>query len=190
MVASQSELLHEPALSYAYPLYRNMLDNSIIFMYHGPITPDLVVDVLSMVEYRLGDAKEDRRISKKLFNIMVESFSLGEDQRRGHSVLIVRQLPYLYAVSIGRRIPSGVVYQVKAFLDWVNTLSPEQLREEYHRSLQAKEADKPQSIGGVPLISILDLARKSHDFLHYAFEYLDDEDSFLSVEARIRKNMV
>ncbi|MCX7606570.1 MAG: DUF6272 family protein [Bacteroidia bacterium] len=188
MVAPQSELLHEPALSYAYPLYRNMLDNSIVFMYHGPITPDLVVDVLGLVEYRLGDTGEDRRVSKKLFNIMVESFTLGEDNRRGHAALVVRQLPYLYSVCIGRRIPSPLVYQVKAFLDRVNTLSPDQLREEYHRLLQSREPDQVQFIGGIPSISVLDLARKSHDFLHYVFEYVDDEDTFFSLEARIRKN--
>lgn len=187
MVASHSELLHQPALSYAYPLYRNMLDNSILFMYHGPITPDLVVDILSLVEYRLGDSGEDRRISKKLFNIMVESFTLGEDNRRGHAVLVVRQLSYLYSVGIGRRIPSPLVYQVKGFLDWVNTLSPEKLREEYHRMLQQGDPHQLPSVGGVPAISILDLARKSHDALDYAFEYLDDEDTFFSLEARIRK---
>ncbi|MCS7189497.1 MAG: DUF6272 family protein [Bacteroidia bacterium] len=189
MVATQPELLHRPALSYAYPLYRNMLDNSIVFIYHGPISPDLVVDVLNLVEYRLGDKGEDRRISKKLFNIMVETFVLGEQQSRGHAALIVRQLPYLYSVSIGRRISSPSVYEVKAYLDWVNTLLPEQLREEYHRLLQNKAPELPQHVGGIPSISILDLARKSNDILHYNFEYLDAEDSFFSLEARIRKNI-
>ena len=188
MDASQAELLHSPALSYAYPLYRNMLDNSIVFMYHGPITPDLIVDVLSLVEYRLGDTREERRISKKLFNIMVESFTLGENgSQKGYATLVVRQLPYLYTVSIGRRVRSDLVHEVKHFLDWVNTLSPDQLRESYHQLLQAKEPGREQLVGGVPAISILDLARKSHDILLYSFEFLNDEDSFFALEATIRK---
>ncbi|MEN3041610.1 MAG: DUF6272 family protein [Bacteroidia bacterium] len=187
MVAVDSELLHEPALSYAYPLYRNMLDNNIVFMYNGPITTDLMVDVLNLVEYRLEDTGEQRRISKKLFNIMVESFTLGEDTNRGTATLLVQQLPYLYSVSIGRRIPSSSVHVVKSFIDWVNTLTPNQLREAYHDLLQNKPNGMPAQVGGVPTISILDLARKSHDLLQYHFEYLDDSDSFFSLEARIRK---
>lgn len=188
MVATDSELLHEPALSYAYPLYRNMLDNSIVFMYNGPITTDLMIDVLNLVEYRLEDTGEQRRISKKLFNIMVESFTLGEDSNRGSAVLLVRQLPYLYSVSIGRRISSGSVYEIRSFIDWVNTCTPEQLREAYHNLLQNRSSLLPPQVGGIPSISILDLARKSHDFLQYGFEYLDDADTFFSLEARIKKS--
>lgn len=187
MVTTDSELLHEPALSYAYPLYRNMLDNSIVFMYNGPVTPDLMIDILNLVEYKLEDTGENRRISKKLFNIMVESFALGEDVERGSAVIIVRQLPYLYSVSIGRRVSSDSVYAIRSFIDWVNMLSPEQLRDAYHDLLQNRSTELPQLIGGVPAISILDLARKSHDFLQYGFEYLNDSDTYFSLEARIRK---
>ncbi|MCS6896288.1 MAG: DUF6272 family protein [Bacteroidia bacterium] len=188
MIAVDSELLHEPALSYAYPLYRNMLDNNIVFMYNGPITTDFMVDVLNLVEYRLEDTKEERRVSKKLFNIMVESFTLGEDQNRGNATLLVRQLPYLYSVSIGRRVSSSSVYMIKSFIDWVNSLQDEQLRDAYHDLLQNKNTGMPPQVGGIPTISILDLARKSHDFLQYYFEYLDDTDSFFSLEARIKKS--
>ncbi|MCX7763927.1 MAG: DUF6272 family protein [Bacteroidia bacterium] len=188
MVATHSDLLHEPALRYSYPLYRNMLDNSIVFMYHGPITTDLMIDVLNLVEYRLEDIGEHRRVSKKLFNIMVESFALGEDGGRSAAVLVVRQLPYLYSVSIGRRIPSASVFEVRSFIDWVNTRTQEELRDAYHELLQAKSSQLPGQVGGVPSLSILDLARKSHDILQYSFEYLDDMASFFSLEARIKKS--
>lgn len=188
MVATHSDLVHEPALQYSYPLYRNMLDNSIIFMYHGPITTDLMIDVLNLVEYRLEDIGEHRRVSKKLFNIMVESFALGEDAGRSAAVLVVRQLPYLYSVSIGRRIASTSVFEVRSFIDWVNTCTQEELRDAYHELLQAKSSRLPGQVGGVPSLSILDLARKSHDILQYSFEYLDDTASFFSLEARIKKS--
>ncbi|MCS6790426.1 MAG: DUF6272 family protein [Bacteroidia bacterium] len=187
MIASQPELVYEPPLAYSYPLYRNMLDNSVLFIYHGPITPDLVVDVLALLEHKLDDSKEDRRVGKKLFNIMVESFVLGEDNQRSHALMVLRQLPYMYTVSMGRRIPSNSVYQVKAFLDWVNMLSADQLRETYQTLLESGSPDIPAYVGEIPSISILDLARKSGEKLHYFFEYLDDEDTFLSLEARIHK---
>ncbi|MCX8113123.1 MAG: DUF6272 family protein [Bacteroidia bacterium] len=187
MVTAESELLYKPALTYTYPLYRNMLDNSVVFMYHGPITTDLMIDVLNLVEYRLEDAGEQRRISKKLFNIMVESFALGEDNRRAGAVLIVRQLPYLYSVSIGRQVASNSVHEIRSFIDWVNTRTPDQLRDAYHTLLQNKSSSLPAQVGGVPSISILDLARKSHDLLQYGFEYLDDQATFFSLEARIKK---
>ncbi|MCS7163270.1 MAG: DUF6272 family protein [Bacteroidia bacterium] len=189
MVASASEVAPSAALFHAYPLYRNMLDNSIVFMYYGPITPDLIVDILNLIDYRLSGSGEEKRISKKLFNIMVESLSLGEDVNRGHSTLLVRQLPYLYTVSIGRRINAAAVYELKTFIDWVNMLSPEDLREAYHQLLQPPtSAGLPTSVADVPSISILDLARKSSEYLDYLFEYLDENDAFFSLEARIRKN--
>jgi len=187
MTSSEVELIHSPALQYAYPLYRNMLDNSIVFMYHGPITPDIVVDVLGIVEERLEGSGEHRRVSKKLFNIMVESFSLTDEVSQGDTILMVRQLPYLYSVSIGRRIRTGSVYEVRSYLDSVNVMTPEQVRDEYHRLLNEAMPNMPLTVGGLPAISILDLARKCNGYLHYSFEYLDDEYSFFSLEAKIDK---
>ncbi len=187
MTPSEAELLHSPALRYCYPLYRNMFDNSIVFMYHGPITPDIIVDVLGIVEDKLEGSGEHRRISKKLFNIMVESFSLTEEVQRGDTMLIVRQLPYLYVVSIGRRLRTGLVHEVRAYLDAVNVMTPEQVRSEYHRLLNNASSEQPTIVGGLPAISILDLARKCNGYLHYSFEYLDDQYTFFSLEARIDK---
>jgi hypothetical protein len=187
MTSSGVDLLHSPALQYAYPLYRNMLDNSIVFMYHGPITPDIVVDVLGIVEERLEESGEERRVSKKLFNIMVESFSLTDEGKANESILLVRRLPYLYSVSIGRRIRTASVYEVRSYLDTVNLMTDEQIRLEYYRLLNDYEPNRPILVGGLPAISILDLARKSCGYLHYNFEYLDDYYSFFSLEARIDK---
>jgi hypothetical protein len=187
MTSSEVGLIHSPALQYAYPLYRNMLDNSIVFMYHGTITPDIVVDVLGIVEERLEGSGEHRRVSKKLFNIMVESFSLTDEVSQGDTILMVRQLPYLYSVSIGRRIRTGSVHEVRSYLDAVNVMAPEQVRAEYHRLLNEGMPNMPLTVGGLPAISILDLARKCNGYLHYSFEYLDDEYSFFSLEAKIDK---
>jgi hypothetical protein len=156
-------------------------------MYHGPITPDIVVDVLGIVEERLEGSGEHRRVSKKLFNIMVESFSLTDEVSQGDTILMVRQLPYLYSVSIGRRIRTGSVHEVRSYLDAVNVMTPEQVRAEYHRLLNEAMPNIPQMVGGLPAISILDLARKCNGYLHYSFEYLDDEYSFFSLEAKIDK---
>ncbi len=188
MTSAEAELVHSPALRYSYPLYRNMLDNSVVFMYHGPITPDIVVDVLGIVEDRLEGSGEHRRVNKKLFNIMVESFSLTEEEaRKGETILMVRQLPYLYSVSIGRRIRTNSVHEVRAYLDSVNTMTPEQIRSEYHRMLNNETLEHPVTIGGLPAISILDLARKCNGYLYYSFEYLDDDFTFFSLEASIDK---
>ncbi len=188
MTSAEAELLHNPALRYTYPLYRNMLDNSVVFMYHGPITPDIVVDVLGIVEDRLEGTGEHRRVSKKLFNIMVESFSLTEEEvRKGETILMVRQLPYLYSVSVGRRIRTNSVHEVRAYLDSVNVMTPEQIRSEYHRLLNNETLEHPVAIGGLPAISILDLARKCNGYLYYSFEFLDDDYTFFSLEASIDK---
>jgi len=188
MTSAEAELLHSPALRYTYPLYRNMLDNSVVFMYHGPITPDIVVDVLGIVEDRLEGTGEHRRVSKKLFNIMVESFSLTEEEvRKGETILMVRQLPYLYSVSIGRRIRTNSVHEVRAYLDFVNVMTPDQIRSEYHRLLNSETLEHPVAIGGLPAISILDLARKCNGYLYYSFEFLDDDYTFFSLEASIDK---
>ncbi len=187
MSPSDTGLLHAPAIHYAYPLYRNMIDNNIVFMYQGPITPDIIIDVLGIIEDRLEGAGENKKVSKKLFNIMVESFTLGEEAMKGSALLMVRQFPYLYSVSIGQRIKTARVYQVKDYIDRVNLMTEAELRTEYHRLLSESQPDKSVSIGGLPAISIIDLARKSSGHLAYAFEYLDDEFTFFGLEARIAK---
>ena len=55
-----------------YSYYKNMQVNNIIFVYQGEVTADLVSSVLHMMENKLEGDGEDKKIKKKVFNVMVE----------------------------------------------------------------------------------------------------------------------
>ena len=55
-----------------YSYFKNMQVNNIIFVYQGEVTADLVSSVLHMMENKLDGDGEDKKIKKKVFNVMVE----------------------------------------------------------------------------------------------------------------------
>ncbi|MGQ9863536.1 MAG: SiaB family protein kinase [Bacteroidia bacterium] len=189
MINLMEELLHSPALVYAYPLYKDMIDNNIVFIYNGPVSSDLVVDVLALVEEKMEESHEDKRVSRKVFNIMVECMThLGAENIDSNAVLLIRKMPYMYTITMGHIIATKEVFNTKNFLDYINMLPKPELRGVYHRLLSQHPTAPESFVGGLPALSIVDLARKAGGYLQYEFNYITEEKTFFSLEARIQKN--
>lgn len=188
MTNVMEELLHSPALACAYPLYKDMLDNNIVFIYNGPVSSDLVVDVLALVEEKMEEIHEDKRISRKVFNIMVECMTnLGAENVDSNAVLLIRKMPYMYTITMGHIIPTPEVSNTKNFLDYINTLPKSELRDMYHQFLIQTATPHQSSVGGIPALSVVYLARKAGGNLQYEFNYINEDQTFFSLEARIQK---
>lgn len=182
-------------LSSTYPTYKDMYDNNVIYAYKGIVTSDLVTHVLSIMEERLEEVEtapiESNKLSKKVFNVMVESMNnlyadeveLAKDAYDPTAMLLVKQMGKHYTIITGSQIPKKKVGPIKQLVDRINRMSAAELKSFYQETL-----DQGQDDTGVTLLGILDLARKSKNELGYAFKYLNPEYSFFSLEARITQN--
>lgn len=192
---SNAELIgREPEgpISNTYALYKDMHDNNVVYAYKGIVTSDLVGHVLGIMEERLEDEGHDTKVSKKVFNVMVESLNnvyadekqMTKDDYDPSAMLMVKRFGSSYTIVTGSYIPKSKVPSIKRLVDHINDLDHSELKAFYQESLSSDDEDK----SGITELGILDLAKKSRNVLIYNFKYINTDFSFFSLEATIDTN--
>ncbi|MCS7073111.1 MAG: SiaB family protein kinase [Bacteroidia bacterium] len=180
-----------------YSYYKNMQVNNIIFVYQGEVTADLVSSVLHMMENKLEGDGEDKKIKKKVFNVMVEclqnvyhhldALETPEGEVGGvndkTALLMIGKEEKDYYVITGNHILNERVAEVKSKLERVNGCTKEQLRDLYQEILKNEEFSNKGTAG----LGMIDIARKSGQKLGYDFHYVNELYSFFSLEAKISR---
>jgi len=180
-----------------YSYYKNMQLNNIIFVYQGEVTADLVSSILHMMENKLDGDGEDRKIKKKVFNVMVECLqnvyhhldtlevTSGDNEINDRTALLmIGKEEKDYYVITGNHIINDRIADLKARLDKVNSCDRKELKELY----QAILANEPMSEKGTAGLGMIDIARKSGQTLGYDFHPVNDEYSFFSLEAKVARS--
>jgi len=182
------------ALPFTYPCYKDMFDNKIMFAFKGIVTSDLVTRVLEIMETRLEEERGNKKISKKVYNVMVECLTnVYADEAKATkkeydptAILLVRKVDKSYHVTTGNYISNNRVQELKRILDKINAMSKENLRS-YYQEVLVKEESGTQ---GLTTLGIVDLARKSRQNLAYQFKYVNEDFTFFSIEAKISANSI
>jgi hypothetical protein len=183
--------LEESPLQFSYPCYKDMFDNNIIFAYRGIVTSDLVTHVLEIMEERLEEDGQTRKLSRKVSNVMVECLTnvyvdevnVGDSGYDPTAMLLVKKVNKSYSVVTGSYLPNNKVSLVKRLLDRINDMNSEELRMYYQQTLTAED---PSTVG-MSMLGVIDLARKSKHKLEYQFKFENENYTYFTLEARISK---
>lgn len=181
-------------MTYTYECYKDMFDNNIIFSYRGIVTSDLVTNVLDIMEERLEEDGQSKKLSKKVFNVMVECLTnvyVDEDRlfHEGYdpsALLLVSRENNAYKVTTGNYIPTRSVKDLKLMIDRINSMEKEELKTYYQEILCMEEPDA----NGLTNLAIIDLARKSRNKLVYQFKYENNNYTFFTLESQISKSSI
>jgi hypothetical protein len=179
-------------LPITYSMYKDMYDNDIIFGYRGVVTSDLVTNVLDIMGERLEEDGQSKKLSKKVFNIMVECLTnvyvdevkrteMGYDPS---ALLIVKRMNRNYRVITGNQILTKDVGDLKSMIDKINRMTYDELKAYYQEVLCLEEP----TATGLTSLAIIDLARKSKNKLNYNFKFESEHYSFFSLESEISPN--
>ena len=115
--SSFSNVSSGPLLT-VYETYKDMYENNIIFGYRGLVTSDKVTSVLDIMEERLEEDGQSKKLSKKVFNVMVECLTnvyVDEDAKpmpEGYdpqALLLVKRVNNSYRVVTGNQIETSQV---------------------------------------------------------------------------------
>jgi len=187
------EMLAGNPLMFAYPCFVDMSTKNLIFMYRGLVTADLVTHVLQIMEDRLEEDKQSKKVSKKVFNVMIECLRnvYSEDNASEASVpkvsleavLIVRKDEDAYFVTTGNYVLNTKVDPLRSKLEKVNEMDSESLKVYYQELLTDQEEDQK----GLTILGIIDIARKSKQKVVYSFQQVNETLTFFSLEAKIDK---
>ena len=178
-----------------YSYYTNMRQNHIIFVYQGEVTADLVSSILQMMEQKLEGEGEDKKVKKKVFNVMVEclqnvyhhldSIEIDDTEEvydKTALLMIGKEKDYYFVIT-GNHILNERVPELKERLEMVNKLDKKGLRKLYHEILQNEEFSEKGTAG----LGMIDIARKSGQKLGYSFYPVNDKYSFFSLEAKVAR---
>ncbi|MDX2442307.1 MAG: SiaB family protein kinase [Bacteroidales bacterium] len=177
-------------------LYVKLGEGDVLLAYKGSITSDLINNVLDALETKLIDFNEQSKTRKKVYNVLVESlqnlyhhiddlpqvYKDRFDARFG--ILIVTKEDHNYKISTGNFIHNDKIEQLKTKIDQVNSLSQTDLKEMY-KDILRNEKLTAKGGGGLGLV---DIARKTGNFLKYNFEKFDDEYYFFILDVLVSES--
>lgn len=183
-------------MSMTYSYYKNMQLNNIIFVYQGEVTADLVSSILQMVENKLEGEGEDRKVKKRVFNVMVECLQNvyhhldalpptdpSNPVRDKTALLMIGREEKDYYIITGNHILNDRLPDLKMRLDRINKASKEELKQLYQEVLTGTGFSEKGTAG----LGMIDIARKSGQRLGYDFHPVNERYSFFSLEARVSR---
>jgi hypothetical protein len=175
-------------------LYERMHDNNIMLSFKGEVTFDLVNSVLKIMEERLNRTEEDLKTKKKVYNVLVECLQnlchhveesgAEESYNNKTAILMIYLNDTTYNVLTGNYISNKNVEHLKNWLDQINSVSKDELRELYKKILNNEQFSEKGGGG----LGFIDIARKSGEKLNYNFSPVNDKVSFFSFQINIPKN--
>lgn len=185
-------------LSFTFSYYRRMVENDIVFIYHGEISSDLVTSILKIVENKLDDDEPSNKVKKKVFNVLVECLqnlyhhleapldgSETEDKKFDSysAIVLIGKTNEDYYVLTGNYIPVEAVEGLRERLEVINQSDRKQLKAMYRDILEnTGHSDK-----GTAGLGFIDIARKSGQKLEFHFEMVNKLYHFFSMGAKVKR---
>ena len=168
-------------------------DANIILKYQGSIDSDVINQILDKVEEKVVLEKEQSRLRKKIYNVLVESLQnlyhhadpVPEDfedkDAERYGLLVVSKVEKGYKIITGNFVLQENVEKLEEKVKRINRSSQEEIRELYkfilnHQRISAKGG------GGLGLV---DIARKTGPKLEYKFLKYNDRFSFFYLEIMV-----
>lgn len=180
--------------------YKIMEQGHIMLLFKGSITSELLSSILQITESKLDKIQEEPKVKKKVFNVLVECLqnvyhhidqlegarNVSEDdifQASSSALLMIGKSDVDYFIYTGNHIYRDKVGELKQRLDYLNSLSQEELKSLYQDILKNEGFSEKGGAG----LGFIDIMRKSGQKLEYGFQDVKDNDkfSFFSLKVKI-----
>ena len=170
-------------------------DGNIILFYKGNVDSEVINHILDTVEAKMAAMKEQSRLRKKVYNVLVESLQNlyhhvdkvpadFEDQTAERfGLLAVRKVDNGYRIITGNFVHIDNIEKLEEKVKRINRSSREEIKELYkfilnHQRISAKGG------GGLGLV---DIARKTGNKIEYSFRRYNDTYSFFYLDILVNE---
>ncbi|NQY08729.1 MAG: hypothetical protein HRT71_04340 [Flavobacteriales bacterium] len=181
-----------------YDLYKRMENHNIMLSFSGEVTGELLDSLLAIVESKLETVKENPKIKRKVYNVLVEclqnlyhhsaSFSPKDGDAtpaalkgKNSTIFMMGRDESLYNIMSGNYIKNEDIEGFKAKLDKINGMDKEGLKA-YYKEVLNNAQFSAKGGGGLGMI---DIAKKTGQKLNYTFEEVDSDFSFFTLNIQI-----
>jgi hypothetical protein len=170
--------------------YTQLVDMDVLLSFRGSVTSNVINTILENVEGKMEDSKEDGKVRKRMYNVLVESLQnlyhhveelpepmVGVEESK-FALIIISKNNNGYKITTGNFVNSNRIKPLKDKIDKINSLTQDELKDMYkfilnHQKLTAKGG------GGLGLV---DIARKTGHKLDYSFHSTDNGYYFFSLD--------
>jgi len=166
-------------------------EQALIMAYKGSASPELLNNILLIAEHRINMSVSSKKMRKKLFNILIETFqniyhhfleTEVASEIGGPVVFALGIQEGAYKVMVGNLVNSEDKKSLQQALDDVNAMNKDEIKAHYRELLDNGHiSDK----GGAGL-GIVDIAKKSGSRLDYEFEERESNLFFFSLKVDVK----
>ncbi len=169
-------------------VFEAMRVNSIEYVYIGEFTPSITDSILSLAELNLETGDDSVKLKKRVYFILVEGLQnvtrhqqYEEYHAKSSGMLLIQRFDDNFVITTANYIRNSEIAQLKQYLDKINSLNKEELKDLYRKAL----ADQRISPKGGAGLGLIEIARKSGNKLRYSFERIDDDYSIFYFQTKI-----
>jgi len=176
-----------------------MKANSIALSFKGNVTFELVDSIIIIISDKLDQLENDINVRKKVYGVLTECLQnlcnhidkvdetrINEKYDVNSAVILVDTESDGYVIKTGNFIHNDRTEHLKKWLEEINSMNKDQLKELYNKILTNKVFSEKGGGG----LGFVDIARKSGKKLEYTFQKIDDKYSFFSFQIKINKNKI
>jgi len=164
-----------------------MAEEKVLFSFSGMISQSLTTLMIESVKDQFESTGNDHKVVRSIFHIAIEqlqnimSYAEGRNILEGNryvspGILVIgyNDEKQKYFISTSNEVLQQDKEKISSKIDYVNSLSREELRKELRAKLRSA-VDKHDRGAGLGFIEI---AKKSSEKLEYGFEREDEKDYF------------
>ncbi|MFC2136629.1 SiaB family protein kinase [Bacteroidota bacterium] len=171
-------------------LYDELKSNGITLVFMGEFNHEITKMFTTMSERELGRKKEEPKITRKVYHVMVEILQniskhsdeiTGIENNIGNGLFLIGNKKSTYYIITSNKVSNDKIDDVQSALIQVNSLKKEELNELFKKTMkEGKISDK----GGAGL-GLIDIARKTGNKLEHTFLPLDEKYSLFILKVEI-----
>jgi hypothetical protein len=177
-----------------HDFYDKMDRNNILLSFKGDITAELLTSILQIIESKMDNMQEEPKLRKKVYIVLVEllqnlyhhmddpSLEANAEMARTAIFMIGKENNH-YNVITGNYIKNDRVPNLKKKMDEINSLTPEEVKEHYKRTLNNGQMSEKGGGG----LGMIDIARRTGKPLFYDFVPINDNFSFFTLNVVIEQ---
>ena len=177
-------------IDHYFDIDRMMSDNELLLAYRDHITESTVQQLLSLTEMKLLQSGEEKKLRKRVFNILVECLqnivNHGEVNSNGEkeiaSLLLLGRTDSDIFIITGNRILNSKIPSLEAKIKEINAWEHEDMRDIYSDRLGKSTYSEKGGAG----LGLLDIYKRSGNKLEYSLAKIDEEVSFLSLHVTVK----
>jgi len=164
-------------------LHKILNQEEIVLIFNGIFNQDSLLNLLSIMENQMME--HNLNLKKKVFNIMVEMLqnivkhgANGNDYNQNPGIFFINQKNNKYILNTGNYIYKEDGEKLREKIEYVNSLTTEELNDFYEKSLFNFQIDSSKESG----LGLIELRLKTNRKLKFEISVFTEKFSFFALE--------